>query len=213
MIVLGDDDVKLLKDKSSNQKWRRFIPFLKKNTATNEELFERERNAISTAQQPPATESSKQSSVDRRKTLILTEDSISRYVICEHCHPIPGDDVLAYHDVEGYITIHNRKCPIADRLKAVEGNNILAAKWDTHKVLYFPAVLHVEGIDRIGVLHQITGVLSQQMNVNISSLNVSTDNGIFVADVVMMVHDLQDLKEIIRDIKKIKEIEKVVRTG
>ncbi|MBR5467002.1 MAG: bifunctional (p)ppGpp synthetase/guanosine-3',5'-bis(diphosphate) 3'-pyrophosphohydrolase [Bacteroidaceae bacterium] len=213
MIVLGDDDVKLLKDKSSNQKWRRFIPFLKKNTATNEELFERERNAISTAQQPPATESSKQSSVDRRKTLILTEDSISRYVICEHCHPIPGDDVLAYHDVEGYITIHKRKCPIADRLKAVEGNNILAAKWDTHKVLYFPAVLHVEGIDRIGVLHQITGVLSQQMNVNISSLNVSTDNGIFVADVVMMVHDLQDLKEIIRDIKKIKEIEKVVRTG
>ena len=108
--------------------------------------------------------------------------------------------------------MHKRQCAVTDRLKAVDGNNIFAAVWDTHKVLYFPAVLHVEGIDRIGVLHQMTGILSQQMNLNISNLNVQTNNGIFMADIVMEVHDLQDLKDVIRDLKKIKEIDKVVRT-
>ena len=71
----------------------------------------------------------------------------------------------------------------------------MAAMWDTHKVLCFPAVLHIEGIDRVGVLHQMTGILSQQMNLNISSLNVQTNNGIFSVKIVMEVHDIQDLKE------------------
>ena len=95
----------------------------------------------------------------------------------------------------------------------MDGNNILAAEWDTHKVLFFPAVLHVEGIDRVGVLYQMTGVLSHQMNLNIASLNVQTDNGIFFADIVMEVHDLQDLTDVIRDLKKISEVKKVVRTS
>ena len=146
--------------------------------------------------------------LDKTRSLLLNEDTISKYLICEHCHPIPGDDVLAFQDDNGYVTIHKRQCQTLGRLKAVEGNNILAAVWDTHKVLYFPAVLHVEGIDRIGVLHQMTGILSQQMNLNISRLSVQTNNGIFSADIVMEVHDLQDLRSIIRDLKKIKDIEK-----
>lgn len=212
VIVLGENEIKHLTDKSSKQKWRRFIPFLKKDSSASEGLVDNESQTAHPENGLNAVTASKVS-VDKKKTLFLNEETISRYLICEQCHPIPGDDVLAYQDSEGYVTIHKRKCPTADRLKAIEGNNIVAAKWDTHKVLYFPAVLHVEGIDRIGVLHQITGILSQQMNINISSLNVTTDNGIFSADIVLMVHDLQDLKEVISDIKKIKEIEKVVRTG
>jgi GTP pyrophosphokinase len=150
--------------------------------------------------------------LDKKKTLLLNENTISRYLICEHCHPIPGDDVLAFQSENGYITIHKRQCSSLNKLKAVDGNNILAAQWDTHKVLYFPAVLHIEGIDRVGVLHQMTGILSQQMNLNISKLNICTNNGIFSAEIVMEVHDLQDLKDIIRDLNKINEIKKVLRT-
>ena len=214
-VALTDNDVKYLNEKTSKRKWRRFIPFLKKadnetapaDTSGIADVTEAAGTAV-----PHASTGKSLFRLDKKKPLLLNEDTISKYLICEHCHPIPGDDVLAFQDDNGYVTIHKRQCSVSSRMKAVEGNNILAAVWDTHKVLYFPAVLHVEGIDRVGVLHQMTGILSHQMNLNISSLSVQTNNGIFSADIVMEVHDLQDLQSIIRDLKKIKEIEKVVRT-
>ena len=213
-LVLSEDDVKRLHDKTSKRKWRRFIPFLKTTNNENDSSEGNDIPAGTTATGDKAMSGNVARSLlrlDKKKALLLNEDTISKYLICEHCHPIPGDDVLAFQDENGYVTIHKRQCPVSGRLKAMEGNNILAAVWDTHKVLFFPAVLRVEGIDRIGVLHQMTGILSQQMNLNISSLSVQTNNGIFSAEIVMEVHDLQDLRNIIRDLKKIKEIEKVVR--
>lgn len=216
-IVLGDEDVRHLKNKTSKRRWQRFIPFLKNRQASAEVLLEQEVQAkeSQTAQQTSGVGRSLRNilSLDKKKPLLLNEETISRYLICDHCHPIPGDDVLAFQTEDGYITIHKRQCSLANRLKAVEGNSILAAVWDTHKVLYFPAVLHIEGIDRVGVLHQMTGILSQQMNLNISNLNVQTNNGIFTADIIMEVHDLQDLQDIIRDLKKIQEIDKVIRVS
>lgn len=216
-IVLGDEDVRHLKNKTSKRRWQRFIPFLKNRQASAEVLLEQEVQAKESqaAQQTSGVGRSLRNilSLDKKKPLLLNEETISRYLICDHCHPIPGDDVLAFQTEDGYITIHKRQCSLANRLKAVEGNSILAAVWDTHKVLYFPAVLHIEGIDRVGVLHQMTGILSQQMNLNISNLNVQTNNGIFTADIIMEVHDLQDLQDIIRDLKKIQEIDKVIRVS
>lgn len=214
-LVLGDDDIKHLNEKSSRRRWRRFIPFLK--ASGNEQVYagakeEANKTEVVGSLIPPGGATKSILRLDKKKPLLLNEETISKYLICEHCHPIPGDDVLAFQDEDGYVTIHKRQCSVSNRMKAVEGNNILAAVWDTHKVLYFPAVLHVEGIDRVGVLYQMTGILSQQMNLNISNLSVQTNNGIFSADIVMEVHDLQDLKGIIRDLKKIKEIEKVIRT-
>jgi GTP pyrophosphokinase len=214
-LVLGDDDIKHLNEKSSRRRWRRFIPFLK--ASGNEQVYaeakeEANKTEVVGSLIPPGGATKSILRLDKKKPLLLNEETISKYLICEHCHPIPGDDVLAFQNEDGYVTIHKRQCSVSNRMKAVEGNNILAAVWDTHKVLYFPAVLHVEGIDRVGVLYQMTGILSQQMNLNISSLSVQTNNGIFSADIVMEVHDLQDLKGIIRDLKKIKEIEKVIRT-
>ena len=214
-LVLSDDVVKHLNENTAKHKWRRFIPFLK---AAGNEKDHSDGNGLPSGKDGAGGTASSAGvarslfRLDKKRPLLLNEDTISKYLICEHCHPIPGDDVLAFQDDNGYVTIHKRQCQTLGRLKAVEGNNILAAVWDTHKVLYFPAVLHVEGIDRIGVLHQMTGILSQQMNLNISRLSVQTNNGIFSADIVMEVHDLQDLRSIIRDLKKIKEIEKVVRT-
>lgn len=214
-LALSDDVVKHLNENTAKHKWRRFIPFLK---AAGNEKGHSDGNGLSSGKDGAGGTASSAGvarslfRLDKKRSLLLNEDTISKYLICEHCHPIPGDDVLAFQDDNGYVTIHKRQCQTLGRLKAVEGNNILAAVWDTHKVLYFPAVLHVEGIDRIGVLHQMTGILSQQMNLNISRLSVQTNNGIFSADIVMEVHDLQDLRSIIRDLKKIKEIEKVVRT-
>ncbi len=213
IITLSDDDVRHLSNRRARGRWRRFIPFLGS---------EKHKTAGGTLPDSPliaANPSLKQEYIpaslpqlDKKKPLLVNEDTISRYLICDHCRPIPGDEILARQDEKGYVTIHKRQCPVAARLKAIDGNSILAASWDTHKELYFPAVLHVDGIDRVGVLHQITGILSQQMNVNITSIKIQTNQGIFEADIAMQVHDLEDLTTIIRDLKKIKEIEKVVRT-
>ena len=80
---------------------------------------------------------------------------------------------------EGHVTIHKRQCPEADRLKTADGNHLLAAQWDTHRQLRFPAVLSVDGIDGVGVLLSIATVLSQKLNVNMRSLNIEAHDGIF----------------------------------
>jgi len=149
--------------------------------------------------------------IDRKKPLILNEETMSHFVICDTCHPIPGDDVLGYLDDTKHITIHKRQCPLAAKLKTSDGNHILAANWDTHKQMSFPATIHMTGIDHVGVLYQITDVLSKQMNVNIRRLTIETNDGIFNAELQLEVHDAEDLQDICRDLKKIKEVDEVKR--
>ena len=197
-INLGDNDEATILDKLPNKKgWGRYIPFFKKHTARNQE--------------PSADVNVTPLKIDKKKPLILNEETMSHYDICQTCHPIPGDDVLGYFDGVSSITIHKRQCPVAAKLKASDGNHILAAKWDTHKQLSFPATLHVEGIDHIGVLHQITGVLSQQLNVNINNLTINSRDGIFDAEIQLGVHDVNDIQSICKNLKKIKEIKGVKR--
>ena len=149
--------------------------------------------------------------IDRKKTLILNEETIGHFVIGQCCHPIPGDDVLGYIDQRGRITIHKRQCPVANRLKAANGNNLFAARWDTHKRLYFPATIRLEGIDHVGVLYQVAAILSQQLNINMRRLTIESADGIFHGEINMEVHDVDDVRRICRDLKKIDEIKSVTR--
>lgn len=196
-IVLGDTDINHLRSKEASRNWSRYLKFFKRNsnageTATNE---------------APAP----QTQIDRKKPLILNEETIGHYIIGECCHPIPGDDVLGHIDDKNRITIHKRHCPEADRLKTVDGNHILAAKWDTHKRLYFPATIRIEGIDHVGVIYQIGTILSQHLNVNIHKLTIESNNGIFHGEINLAVHDVEDVRIICRNLKKIDEIKMVTR--
>ena len=197
-INLGDNDEATILDKLPNKKgWGRYIPFFKKHENNNE-------NATPEVAVTPLK-------IDKKKPLILNEETMGHYIICQSCHPIPGDDVLGYFDGVSTITIHKRQCEIASKLKASDGNHILAAKWDTHKQISFPATLRIEGIDHIGVLHQITGILYQQLNVNIHKLEIDSQDGIFRAEIQLGVHDVNDIRSICKNLKKIKEIKDVKR--
>ena len=197
-INLGDNDEATVLDKTPSKKgWGRYIPFFKKHD-NNKDVVNPEINVAPLK-------------IDKKQPLILNEETMSHYAICQTCHPIPGDDVLGYFDGVSSITIHKRQCEIASKLKASDGNHILAAKWDTHKQISFPATLHIDGIDHIGVLHQITGVLSQQLNVNIHNLVISSTDGIFKAEIQLGVHDVNDIRSICKNLKKIKEIKDVKR--
>ena len=203
-VVLDDDDLTAVRTDDSSPKqpsrssWKRFVPFLKsRNKAGGIELAADEGKPL-----PP---------VDRKKPLYLSEENIGRVTLCPDCHPIPGDEVLGYVDEQNRIIIHKRGCEIANRLKNVDGNHIIAVFWDTHKKIYFSATLHMEGIDRVGIIKSLTDVVTQQLNVNVHRLSIAANDGIFQGDIELSVFDTEDLDVIIKNIKKIDGIEEVIR--
>ena len=202
-IVLGTNDITALKIKNKNGiSWKKYIPFIS--------LMTRDNN--NTADSPKEEAEEKEDlKIDKKKPLILNEGNIKRFMIANCCHPIPGDDVLGYWDDKNRITIHKRQCPVAAKLKTSDGNHILAAVWDTHKKLFFPATIQFSGIDHAGVLNQITNVLSQQLNVNIKRLNIESKDGIFEGKMELSVHDAEDLKIICKNLKDIPELKEVMR--
>ncbi len=152
--------------------------------------------------------------IDRGKAINLTDENLkSSYVIADCCHPIPGDDILGYYDEDKHIVIHKRNCPVADTLKSSHGDRILAAKWETHKQLYFVVPIKIKGIDDMGVLHEITSIIYQQLNANIQKMNIESDNGIFEGTFWINVHDVEDVKNICENLKKIKNIKTIARIG
>ena len=152
--------------------------------------------------------------IDRKTPINLTEESLkSKYIIADCCHPIPGDDVLGYYDENKHIIIHKRNCSVANTLKSSHGDRILAAKWETHKQLYFVVPIQITGIDDMGVLHDITTIISQQLNANIQKIHLESNNGIFEGTFWINVHDVEDVKNICENLKKINNIKTIARIG
>lgn len=148
---------------------------------------------------------------NKKKPVYISESNINQYVFPRCCHPIPGDDILGYIDNRNRIEIHKRACPVAARLKASYGNRILDAKWDMHKLLNFEATIHIKGIDRKGMLLDLSRVLSQQLDIYIRRITISTDNGIFDGTIEIRVHDRDDVKIIMENIKKIDDLQEVLQ--
>ena len=152
--------------------------------------------------------------VDHKKPIQLTDENLkSNYIIADCCNPIPGDDVLGYYDENKRIIIHKRNCPVADTLKSSHGNRILAAKWETHKHLYFAVPIQIKGIDDMGILHEITTIISQQMSANIQKIHLESNDGIFEGTFWINVHDVEEVKNICESLKKVKNIKTIARIG
>ena len=152
--------------------------------------------------------------IDRKKANNLTDENIkSSYIIADCCNPIPGDDVLGYYDDNKHIIIHKRNCPHANTLKSSHGDRILAAQWETHKQLYFAVPIQIKGIDGMGVLHEITTIIYQQLNANIQKMQIESKNGIFEGTFWINVHDVDDVRNICENLKKINNIKTIARIG
>ncbi len=159
-------------------------------------------------------EAQKYDIIDRKTPISLTENNLKNgYIIADCCHPIPGDDVLGYYDENKHIVIHKRNCPVANTLKSSHGDRILAATWGTHKQLYFAVPIHVTGIDDMGVLHEITTIIYQQLNANIQKMHIESNNGIFEGTFWINVHDVEDVRSICENLKKVKNIKTIARIG
>jgi GTP pyrophosphokinase len=139
------------------------------------------------------------------------ENAEQSYEIASCCNPIPGDEVTGYRSPEGPIVIHKPKCPAAIRIMSNEGNRIIAVKWAIHKLISFLARINMSGIDRIGLVNEITNIISSELKVNMTNINISVQNGIFEGTIDIYVHHTKDLNNLILKISNIKGIENVKR--
>ena len=119
--------------------------------------------------------------------------------------------MIGYIDHDESIIIHKANCKEAVKLMSQQGNRIVSAKWTTHKVLSYLARINLIGIDKMGMIRDITEVISQQLSVNIRSLNVEVHDGIFEGLVDLYVHNTADLNNLILNLSKIKGIDSVKR--
>ncbi|WP_320053275.1 RelA/SpoT family protein [uncultured Acetobacteroides sp.] len=155
-------------------------------------------------------------SVDIKKPFMLEENVVDNtatlsYVRSECCRPIPGDDVIGYLDEDDNVVIHKKGCPEAIRLSAQHGDRIVNAKWSVHKLMSFLSRIEVRGIDRIGIISDIAGLISDQLNVNMRRFTIESHDGIFEGYIDLYVHSRTDLNNLILGLMKIKGIDSINR--
>ena len=196
-ITLGEADINELRIKKPvANNWKKIIPFAFGGGKTKE----------TSSEKVPAQK------IDSKKVLKLTPEAIQKnFIIADCCKPIPGDDVLGYRDENDRIIIHKRQCPIASKLKTSFGNRLLAVQWETGKALDFPVNLYIQGIDSMGILHQVADIVTEQLNVNIRKIFIETKDGIFEGHIQLFVHDVEDVKTITTNLQKIEEMKVVTR--
>ncbi|SFE08803.1 RelA/SpoT family protein [Thermophagus xiamenensis] len=150
---------------------------------------------------------------DGKKTQMVVSDDMEKeeYTIAPCCNPIPGDDVVGYLDENDKLILHSRKCPVAIRLMSSQGNRIVSAQWESHKILSFLAIINLSGIDQIGIVSKITKVISEDQTVNMRSIHVESHDGIFEGTIYLYIYNTEDLNNLIYNLMKIKGVYNVTR--
>ena len=141
-------------------------------------------------------------------------DDKHKYVIASCCNPIPGDNVVGFKSSDGTVTVHKKTCPTANNLAAKFGDKIVMPKWEHAKTqnLSFLVRLSLKGVDRIGIINDITRYISFVMSVNIRRFNLGTEDGVFEGHIDLYVNDMGDMEKLVRKLQKIEGIQSVVRT-
>jgi GTP diphosphokinase / guanosine-3',5'-bis(diphosphate) 3'-diphosphatase len=140
----------------------------------------------------------------------LEQDKLE-YKLSPCCNPIPGDEVFGFVSINDGIKVHKKDCPNAISLQSNFAYRIIPAKWIDSSQQEFKAVLDITGMDSMGLTNELTKIISSNMHVNIQSISLSTEAGIFKGKVAVIVKNNAMLKRLTENIKKIDGIDKVTR--
>lgn len=127
------------------------------------------------------------------------------------CNPIPGDEVVAFNFPGEPMQIHRSDCPSAIKMMSRYGNHIVKAKWQPKSEIAFLAALRITAIDNMGLLNKMTELLSNEMKLNLHSLNMESKQDLVEATISVYVHSTTELEHLIEKLSKLKEVKKVVR--
>ncbi len=133
------------------------------------------------------------------------------YKLATCCNPIPGDEVFGFVTINEGIKVHKRDCPNAISLQSNYAYRIMPARWIDSTQQEFKAILKITGMDTMGLTNELTKIISNQMHVNIQSISLSGEAGLFNGQVTVVVQNNTILKKLIENIKKIDGVDKVTR--
>ena len=190
-MILGDEDKSVMKNDSSGSWYSKLFGSHRKNPEEN-------------------TVSDNHRDVDVNRALVITDHDIHNYTLADCCNPVPGDDVIGFIGSDGSVTIHQRKCEVANRMTSGQGNRIVTVEWRTEETL-FPVTIFMKGIDSIGTLGKVSEVIAGQLKVNIRKVSLESVEGIFEGTIQVLVHSISDISRIRSGLKKIPGIKTVVR--
>lgn len=201
-IQLDDTTLNFLQGRNTSKGWRRFLPSFmeKKSTDATHTLTASEVDNANWAK-----------NLNRKEILVLNEDVLRKCSFEQCCSPIPGDDVLGYITDDGTLQLHKRSCDVAVKCKTRYGNNIIACRWDTHKVMLFDVKIEVRGVDSQGVLYAIADVLHKLTHFTVKRITLDTNDGIFDGQLTISVYDTNDVESICNQLKQIENVTEAVR--
>ncbi|MCO4292232.1 bifunctional (p)ppGpp synthetase/guanosine-3',5'-bis(diphosphate) 3'-pyrophosphohydrolase [Solitalea sp. MAHUQ-68] len=140
-------------------------------------------------------------------TLVIGDDMTKLdYKLAPCCNPIPGDDVFGFVTVSDGIKIHRTNCPNAVKLMSKFGYRIVKARWTNQQEIAFLAGIRIRGIDDVGVINNITKVISSDFKVNIRSITVDSHDGIFEGSIMLYVNDTDHLNNLIKQLSDTKGV-------
>lgn len=146
-------------------------------------------------------EQGKKEKINRKEIYVLhPDDSEPNYLLDTCCQPIPGDDVLGFVDDDENVVLHKVSCPNAMRLKSSFGSRLVATKWGG-EADKFIVVISIDGIDRHGILEEITNLISIQMGLNMRGLNISTSQDVFHCEITLQVNNSDTVGNICQNLK------------
>ncbi len=197
-IVLGDFLVKTLKKIAEN------------NSGIFSKIFKRGKKNT------PATDAVKDGdtavpAINPKEVYILkNEDGVANYKLAECCNPIPGDDVMGFIDDDGRLVVHALNCPRAQVLKAGYGSRIVATRWEAVSAK-FSVHIHIEGIDRFGILRELIQMISTHMAIDIRKLNIEASAEVFACDLWVRVADVGIVSDLCEKVLTINGVKQATR--
>jgi GTP pyrophosphokinase len=148
---------------------------------------------------------------DHDQLLIGEDMDVVDYILAKCCNPIPGDDVFGFVTINDGIKIHRTSCPNALELLSNHGNRVIKARWTSQKQIAFLAGLRIVGTDRVGLINDVTKVISNELKVNMRSITVDSDSGLFEGTIKLYVDSTQHLEKLVANLSKVEGIIKVSR--
>ena len=148
---------------------------------------------------------------DHDQLLIGEDMDVVDYILARCCNPIPGDEVFGFVTVNEGIKIHRTSCPNALELISNHGNRVIKARWTSQQQIAFLAGLKIVGTDRVGLINDLTKVISNELKVNMRSITVDSDSGIFEGSIKLYVHSTNHLDNLIENLSKVPGVIKVSR--
>jgi GTP diphosphokinase / guanosine-3',5'-bis(diphosphate) 3'-diphosphatase len=145
--------------------------------------------------------------------MLLLGDNMDKlqYTLSPCCNPIPGDDVFGFVTINEGIKIHRSNCPNAVNMLSKYAYRMVKAKWTTNESIAFLAGIKITGIDKVGLVNNITKVISSEHSLNIRSISVESDAGTFEGTVMLYVHDTKHLNKLIKNLMRIDGVEQAFR--